>query len=140
MATGSAPILCTSCGGRLARDNTGTVCSPCRRTDIETVAHRGAFDQRDEPRIKAAFDSSGLYGVAEQLGCSPEHALDVLLNSQVLPFVSKQRRLMLRQLVVLEDQSHVAAAKGLNISRWTVAALRSQLGIERRAERPTPAP
>lgn len=140
MAAGSAPILCTSCGARLARDNTGTVCSPCRRTDIETLAHRGAVDQRDEPDIKAAFDSSGLYGVAEQLGCSPEDALDVLLNSQLLPFVSKQRRLMLRQLVVLEDQSHVAAAKELNISRWTVAALRSQLGIERRAERPTSAP
>lgn len=140
MAAGSTPILCTSCGGRLARDNTGTVCSPCRRTDIETVAHRGAMDHRDEPDIKAAFDSSGLHGVAEQLGCSPQDALDVLLNSQLLPFVSTQRRLLLRQLVVLDDQSHVAAAKALNISRWTVAALRSQLGIERRTERPTSAP
>lgn len=137
MAARSAPTLCSSCGGRLARDNTGTVCSPCRRTDIETVAHRGAMNHRNELDIKAAFDSSGLYGVAEQLGCPPEDALDVLLNSQLLPFVSTQRRLLLRQLVALPGRSHVDAGKALNISRWTVAALRSQLGIERGAERPT---
>ena len=138
-ATMSATVLCSSCGGRLARDNTGTVCSPCRRTDIEAVAHRGAVDKRDEPDIKPAFDSSGVYGVAEQLGCTPQVALDVLLNSQLLPFVSTQRRLLLRELVGLQDCSHVAAGKVLNISRWTVAALRGQLGIERRPDRPTSA-
>lgn len=125
-------VLCSSCGGRLARDNTGTVCSPCRRTDIEAVAHSGAVDKRDESDIKVAFDSSGVYGVAEQLDCAPQDALDVLLNSQLLPFVSTQRRQLLRELVELRDSSHVAAGKVLNISRWTVAALRVQLGIERR--------
>jgi hypothetical protein len=88
-------------------------------------------DRRDESDIKVAFDSSGVYGVAEQLGCAPQDALDVLLNSQLLPFVSTQRRLLLRELVGLQDSSHVAAGKVLNISRWTVAALRAQLGIER---------
>ncbi len=128
----STAVLCSSCGGRLARDNSGTVCSPCRRTDIEAVAYRGAVDKRNESDIKVAFDSSGVYGVAEQLGCAPQDALDVLLNSQLLPFVSTQRRLLLRELVGLQDSSHVAAGKVLNISRWTVAALRVQLGIERR--------
>ena len=137
MMARSAPTLCSSCGGRLARDNTGTVCSPCRRTDIETVAHQGAIDRGDVSAIKTAFDSSGLNGVAEQLNCSPQDALDVLLNTQLLPFVSTQRRLLLRQLVALNDVPHVAAARALNISRWTVAALRGQLGIELRTERPT---
>jgi hypothetical protein len=131
--TVSTAVLCSSCGGRLARDNTGTVCSPCRRTDIEAVAHRGVTDRRDDPDIKAAFDSSGIYGVAEQLGCAPEDALDVLLNAQLLPFVSTNRRALLRELVGLQDLSHVTAGRVLKISRWTVAALRAQLGVERQS-------
>ena len=95
------------------------------------------MDHRNEVDIKEAFDSSGVYGVAEQLGCAPEDALDALLNTRLLPFVSTQRRLLLRQLVALADRSHVDAGRALNISRWTVAALRTQLGIDRGAERPT---
>lgn len=90
------------------------------------------MDRRDDPEVKTAFDSSGVYGVAEQLGCTPQDALDVLLNAQLLPFVSTQRRVLLRELVGLQDSSHVTAGRVLNISRWTVAALRAQLGIEQR--------
>jgi hypothetical protein len=124
-------VLCSSCGGRLARDNTSTVCSPCRRTHIEASAHQGSLIARDSCRIKAAFDSAGLYGVAQHLGCTPEDALDVLLSSQLVPFVSSRRRLLLRRLVGLSDRSHVAAGQVLNISRWTIATYRHQLGIER---------
>ena len=124
-------VLCSSCGGRLARDNTGTVCSPCKRTYIEVTAHQGALLARDNSRIREVFESAGLYGVAEHLDCSPEDAIDVLLSSQLLPFVSPRRRLVLRRLVGLGDRSHIAAGEALNISRWTIATYRRQLGIDR---------
>ena len=124
-------VLCSSCGGRLARDNTGTVCSPCRRTDIEMTAHRGALLARDSSQIRAVFETAGLYGVAKHLDCTPEDAVDVLLTSQLVPFVSPRRRLVLRRLVGLGDRSHIAAGEALNISRWTIATYRRQLGIDR---------
>jgi hypothetical protein len=127
----SVAVLCSSCGGRLARDNTGTVCSPCLRTHIEVTAHNGSLLARDHLQIKKAFESAGLYGVAEHLGYTPEDAVDVLLNSQLLPFVSHHRRLVLRRLVALRDQSHMAAGETLHLSRWTIATYRRQLGIER---------
>jgi hypothetical protein len=77
------------------------------------------------------FDSSGLYGVADRLRCDPGDALEVLLNARLLPFVSAQRRALLHDLVALRDLSHVDAAAALNISRWTVATYRGQLGIDR---------
>jgi hypothetical protein len=131
MLTTTVAVLCSSCGGRLARDNTGTVCSPCKRTHIEMSAHNGALLAGDSSRIKASFESTGLYGVAQHLNCSPEDALDVLLASQLVPFASPRRRLLLRRLVGLRDSSHVAAGEALNISRWTVATYRRQLGIDR---------
>ena len=124
-------VLCSSCGGRLARDNTGTVCSPCRRTHIEMTAHHGSLLARDSTQIKNAFEAGGLYGVAVHLDCTPEDAIDVLLSSQLVPFVSPRRRLLLRQLVALGDRSHIAAGEALNISRWTIATYRRQLGIDR---------
>jgi len=124
-------VLCSSCGGRLARDNTAKVCSPCRRTLIEMTAHQGAMLARDSSQIKSIFESAGLYGVAEHLDCTPEDAVDVLLSSQLVPFVSPRRRLVLRRLVGLGDRSHIAAGEALNISRWTIATYRRQLGIDR---------
>jgi hypothetical protein len=131
MVAATVAVVCSSCGGRLARDNTSTICSPCRRTRIENVAHLSALSARDVAPIKASFDSLGIYGVARHLGCRPEDALDVLVNAQLLPFVSARHRLLLRQLIGLDGMSHVAAAKALNISRWTVATYRRQLGAER---------
>lgn len=122
---------CVSCGARLARDHGGTICSPCRRTQIESAAHCGSVASRQRGQLKALFDSSGLYGVADWLGCNPGEALEVLLNARLLPFVSAQRRALLHDLVALRDLSHVDAAVALNISRWTVATYRSQLGIDR---------
>jgi hypothetical protein len=130
-------VLCSSCGGRLARDNTGTVCSPCRRTHIETSAHNGSLIARDSQGIRAAFESAGLYGVANHLDCTPEEALDVVLSCQLVPFVSSRRRLVLRRLVGLRGRSHIAAGAALNVSRWTIATYRRQLGIERATASPT---
>jgi hypothetical protein len=124
-------VLCSSCGGRLARDNTGTVCSPCKRTHIEMTAHQGSLLARDSTQIRTIFESAGLYGVALHLDCTPEDAVDVLLSSQLVPFVSPRRRLVLRRLVGLGDRSHIAAGEALNISRWTIATYRRQLGIDR---------
>jgi hypothetical protein len=131
MVTTVVAVLCTSCGKRLARDHADTICSPCRRTGIENSARRGALMVRDSSGIKDAFDSFGLYGVADHLGCTPEEALDVLVDSRLLPFVSARRHAVLHQLVALGDISHVAAAEALNISRWTVATYRHELRLER---------
>ena len=131
MAGPKAAVLCASCGMRLAHDHVDTICSPCRRTEIERSARRGAVLTRESSQIKAVFDASGLYGVAERFDCSPEEALDILLASRLVPVVSPKRRQLLRQLVTLRGHSHVAAAQALHISRWTVATYRSQLGIER---------
>ncbi len=128
-------VVCRSCGRRLARDHTETICSPCRRTIIENSAYREALTARDRTGIKAAFDSSGLYGVAQHLDSTPEEALDAVITSQLIPVLSAPRRALLHQLVALRDSSHVAVAEALHISRWTVAAYRRQLGIDRRPHR-----
>ena len=129
--------LCMWCGARLARDHVDTMCSPCRRSGIERAAKRSAELARESTRIRAAFYAFGLYGVAEQLRCSPEDALDAALEARVIPIASPRRQELLRRLVALRDRSHVEAAQAIGISRWTVASYRSQLGIERprRAER-----
>ena len=129
MGVSAAAVLCTSCGGRLARDHHDTICSPCRRTDIENSARTGALIARHNPEIASTFNAGGLYGVADHLACTPEEALDVLLNARLLPFVSPMRRVMLRRLIALRESSHIAAAEALGISRWTVATYRRQLGI-----------
>jgi hypothetical protein len=124
-------VLCASCGGRLARDHSGTVCSPCQRTLIERSARRHVLIAREGPGIKTAFETSGLYGVAQYLECTPDEALDVVISSRLFPFMSERRRRLLHQLVNLRNSSHVAVAEELHISRWTVAAYRHQLGIDR---------
>ena len=124
-------VLCSSCGSRLARDHEDTICSPCRRANIEHSASREARIARDHSGIKAAFAAAGLYGVADHLGSTPEDALDVLISSRLFPFISERRRMLLHQLVSLRDSSHVAVAEELRISRWTVATYRHQLGIDR---------
>jgi hypothetical protein len=124
-------VLCSSCGGRLARDNTGTVCSPCKRTDIERSARNGALIARNSAGLRAAFDSRGFDGVVAHLRCTPDVALDALLISGIVPFVSARRRAVLRNLVALGGHSHVAAGEALHISRWTVASYRRQLRIHR---------
>ena len=115
----------------MAHDHSDTVCSPCRRTSIEANARRQSRLTRNRSGVKSAFDSGGLYGVAEHLGSTPADALDAMINSRLLPFISERRRAMLRRLVSMGDSSHVAVAEALNISRWTVATYRHQLGIDR---------
>lgn len=124
-------VCCASCGARLAHDHVDTICSPCRRTMIEAAANRQTRLSRDLGGIKAAFESGGLYEVAEHLGVSPSEALDVIIEMRLLPFVSERRRALLHQLVSLRNSSHVAVAEALHISRWTVATYRHQLGIDR---------
>ena len=95
------------------------------------TAHQGSLLAKDSSQIKSVFETAGLYGVAEHLDCTPEDAVDVPLSSQLVPFVSPRRRLVLRRLVALGDRSHIAAGEALDISRWTIATYRRQLGIDR---------
>lgn len=131
MLVTSTIALCDSCGRQIAHDHSDSICSPCRRTSIETTARRQSLLIRNRSEVKAAFDSAGLYGVAEYLDATPSDALDAMFNSRLLPFISERRRVLLRQLVGLKDSSHVAVARALHISRWTVATYRHQLGIDR---------
>jgi hypothetical protein len=123
--------LCNFCGRQIAHDHTGNVCSPCRRTSIETNAQRQSLLTRNRSDVKAAFEAGGLYSVAAYLHSSPSDALDAMINSRLLPFFSERRRALLRRLVTMGDSSHVAVAEALDISRWTVATYRHQLGIDR---------
>lgn len=123
---------CSMCGARLAHDHVDTICSPCRRAQIERDARREAYVARGSSVSKAAFDSFGLEGVAEHLGIAPAEALDVLIAARIVPYVSERRRAKLRELVTMGDLSHVAVARRLNVSRWTVAAYRQQLGLSDR--------
>jgi hypothetical protein len=131
MLATTTTVLCASCGRQIARVHADTVCSPCRRTIIESTAEHQALLARDRSGIKTAFDSTGLNGVAKYLGTTPTEALDALFSSRLLPFVSERRRMLLHRLVGLSGSSHVAVAEALHISRWTVAAYRHQLGIDR---------
>ncbi len=131
MPTTMVAVRRCSCGARLARDQSDTVCSPCRRGDIESSAHRGAAIARDREGIEATFNREGLNGVAVVLDCTLGEALDVLFVAQLLPAMSVRRQALLRQLVALGDVSHVVAADLLGISRWTVATYRGQLGLEK---------
>ena len=83
---------CGTCGALLARDHGGTICSPCRRTQIERAARCGSVAAKESSKIRAVFDAGGVYGVADELGCDPVEALDVVLNARLVPFVSAQRR------------------------------------------------
>ena len=85
MVARNAAVLCASCGARLAHDHLDTICSPCRRTEIERSARRSAVLAKDSSQVRAAFEASGLYGVAEQLHCSPGDALDVVLAARLVP-------------------------------------------------------
>ena len=98
---------------------------------IEAAARRQSRLSRDLTGIRAAFESGGLYEVAEHLGISPTEALDVIIDTRLLPFLSERRRGLLHELVSLRSSSHVAVAEALHISRWTVATYRHQLGIDR---------
>ena len=122
---------CASCNARLARDNEDTVCSPCRRSSIETLASRASLIVRDAPGARAAFAAEGLHGVARHLDCTPAEAFDLLFSLGLLPLASQRRRLLLHRLIAMDSLSHVAASEALGISRWTVASYRRQLGLDK---------
>jgi hypothetical protein len=132
----SLSVVCSTCGARLARDNDDDVCSPCRRSSIESAARRAGLIVRDAPGARLAFNSAGLEGVAAHLRCTRGEALDVLFSLGLLPLTSHRRRPLLRRLIDMESDSHVAAADALGISRWTVASYRRQLGIDTRHHQP----
>jgi hypothetical protein len=122
---------CESCAALLARDNHGTQCSPCRRGQIEAMARRASLVTRDPGGARRAFEGSGLHGVAAQLRCTADEAIDVVAMLGLLPPAYLRRIDVLRRLVALDRVSHVAAAVALGLSRWTVATYRRDLGIDR---------
>ena len=123
-------LRCESCAARLARDNHGTQCSPCRRGEIETMARRASLVTRDPGGARRAFAGRGLHGVAAQLRCSADEAIDVVAMLGLLPPTYRRRMDVLRRLVALDQVSHVAAAEALGLSRWTVATYRRDLGLD----------
>jgi hypothetical protein len=58
-----------------------------------------------------------------------EVAIPLLLKSGVLPSRLRRYQSLLIQLVALQGVSNSAAARKLNVTRWTVAAWRERLGI-----------
>ena len=72
----------------------------------------------------------GLHGVAAQLQCTADEAIDVVVMLGLLPPAYRRRIEVLRRLVALDRVSHVAAAEALGLSRWTVATYRHDLGLD----------
>ena len=126
---GEQRARCESCVALLARDNHGTQCSPCRRGQIEAMATRASLITRDPGGARRAFAGRGLHGVAAQLRCTADEAIDVVAMLGLLPPAYRRRIEVLRRLVALDRVSHVAAAEALGLSRWTVATYRRDLGI-----------
>ena len=124
---------CESCAALLARDNHATVCSPCRRGQIEAMARRAALVTRDPDGARRAFATRGVHGVAAQLRCTAHEAIDVVVMLGLLPPAYRRRIEVLRRLVALDRASHVAAADALGLSRWTIATYRRDLGIDQPA-------
>jgi hypothetical protein len=58
-----------------------------------------------------------------------EVAIPLLLKSGVLPGRLRRYQTLLIQLVAMQGVSNSAAARKLNVTRWTVAAWRERLGI-----------
>ena len=133
LPTAGQVAVCETCSARLARDNSGRVCSPCRRSELEALARRAALVTRDPAGAGRAFDDAGLGGVAGHLACGIEDALDVVVMLGLLPAAYRRRLPVLRELVRLDRASHIAAAEALGLSRWTVATYRRDLGLDRSA-------
>lgn len=120
---------CTDCGAFLASDNPGPLCSPCWRSGLFRRASRAICPGRDPVLVSTAFEKGGVLGVARELGCPLEEAVEVSIVAGLVPGAYRRRVPMLVRLLEMDSSSHVDAAHALGLSRWTVATYRRDLGV-----------
>jgi hypothetical protein len=84
------------------------------------------------PSFVTSAEELAKIGIVELLAINKmtaEVAIPLLLKSGVLPSRLRRYQSLLIQLVALQGVSNSAAARKLNVTRWTVAAWRERLGI-----------
>lgn len=71
----------------------------------------------------------GIYEIIRRNGTTPSVMIAHLLTTEVLPRRIRRYEHLVVRLVEMPNLSHSAAARKLNVTRWTVAAWRQRLGI-----------
>ncbi|MPY92650.1 MAG: hypothetical protein GEV08_06145 [Acidimicrobiia bacterium] len=120
---------CPRCGGHLAWDNAGPLCSPCWRSGLRRSASRALRAAGERGQVAAAFVEGGVPAVAEALLCPLGEALDLVLLQGLVPSSYRRRYRVLLRLLALGPVPHTVAADLLGLSRWTVATYRQVLGV-----------
>jgi hypothetical protein len=113
----------------LASDNPGPLCSPCWQRELRARANTALRRGSDAQAVRRAFLAGGVPAIADALRCSSAEALEVALLHKLVPAVYRRRTALLVQLLELGPVAHVVAGEQLNLSRWTVATYRRDLGI-----------
>lgn len=119
---------CPNCGCVRARDNVERLCSPCaarsgRERWLRPIAPAADFDFDD---LRAV----GAYVLMARHTLTAEHLIDILLDNGMLPGRNRRYRLALVALLGMRGVSHSAAARQLDVTRWTVATWRERLFID----------
>lgn len=133
------PHVCARCACRLARDNSDRFCSPCAHrigrerwlTPGESIT---AWVTREE------LSTLGIHGLMARHSATAEELIPVLLATGALPRQIRRYEELVIRLVGMEGLSHSAAARRLRVTRWTVAAWRSRLGLSDRGAPVAPVP
>lgn len=113
----------------LANHNLEKLCSPCSNQE----KRKSWLSKSLNPSFVTSAEELAKIGIVELIAInklSAEVAIPLLLKSGVLPGRLRRYQSLLVQLVAMQGVSNSAAARKLNVTRWTVAAWRERLGIK----------
>lgn len=120
---------CEICSCFLANHNLEKLCSPCSNQE----KRKSWLSKSLNPSFVTSAEELAKIGIVELIAVnklSAEVAIPLLLKSGVLPGRLRRYQSLLVQLVAMQGVSNSAAARKLNVTRWTVAAWRERLGIK----------
>ena len=120
---------CEKCYCYLAHHNLEKLCSPCAKQENR----KSWLSKSLNPSFVTSAEELAKIGIVELIAInnsSAEVAIPLLLKSGVLPSRFRRYQHLLIQLVAMQGISNSAAARKLNVTRWTVAAWRERLGIK----------
>lgn len=120
---------CEKCGCFLAGHNLEKLCSPCANQENR----KSWLSKSLNPSFVNSAEELAKIGIIELISINKltaDVAIKLLLKSGVLPSRFRRYQNLLIQLVAMQGVSNSAAARKLNVTRWTVAAWRERLGIK----------
>ena len=98
------------------------------RDNIDVM--KSTFRERLDRVLRAKLVPTGAQCTIVDQQETSDVAIKLLLKSGVLPSRFRRYQNLLIQLVAMQGVSNSAAARKLNVTRWTVAAWRERLGIK----------